>query len=67
MLKGIRRASGLTLGLLGLDPVALGVARRAMGCGMRVIFFAHDAPPALAKQAATWNVERVRVGRERPP
>ena len=35
-LRGMRRARGLSLGLVGLGPVASGVARRASAFGMRV-------------------------------
>jgi phosphoglycerate dehydrogenase-like enzyme len=36
-LGGMRRCRGLQLGLVGLGPVALGVARRAAAFGMRVV------------------------------
>ena len=35
-LRGMRRARGLTLGLVGIGPIASGVARRASAFGMRV-------------------------------
>uniref|UniRef100_A0A7S0N2R1 D-isomer specific 2-hydroxyacid dehydrogenase NAD-binding domain-containing protein n=1 Tax=Pyramimonas obovata TaxID=1411642 RepID=A0A7S0N2R1_9CHLO len=39
LLRGARRCNGLTLGLLGLDNVALAVAQRAIGFGFQMTFY----------------------------
>lgn len=39
LLRGARRCAGLTLGLLGLDNVALAVAQRAVGFGFHMSYF----------------------------
>mgnify|MGYP006122998689 CR=1 FL=1 len=39
LLRGAKRCSGLTLGLLGLDNVALAVAQRAAPFGFQLLYF----------------------------
>ena len=48
---------GHTLGIFGLGRIGQGMARRASGFDMRVIY--HDAVRATAEQEAEWGVEYV--------
>ena len=48
---------GHTLGIYGLGRIGQGMARRASGFDMRVIY--HDAMRATAEQEAEWGVEYV--------
>ncbi len=53
------RACGKTLGLVGFGPIAEGVARRAKGFGMSLLYWNRSAKPEAERETGARRVEKL--------